>query len=91
VDAINNKANAIASSGESIQPAVYYGEQSLMQINYVFLNSAEIENVSANAFDNLEEAIKLYDKALSIAPNDVDILVNKGIALLKLERYTEAN
>jgi tetratricopeptide (TPR) repeat protein len=63
----------------------------LTQINYAFPNNAEIENVSANTSNYLDEAIKLYDRALSISPNDVDILVNKGIAFLKLERYPEAN
>ena len=92
VDALNNKANALASIGESVQPAIYYEEQSLVQTNYVFLNNAEIKYISTNPSNNVyEESIKLYDKALSISPNDVVILVNKGIAFLKLERYPEAN
>jgi tetratricopeptide (TPR) repeat protein len=33
----------------------------------------------------------LYERALSIVPNDIDILVNKGMALLKMEKFQEAN
>jgi tetratricopeptide (TPR) repeat protein len=91
VDALNNKANALASLGESIQPAVYYGEQLVVRANYIFLDSTETKSVSGNTSNYLEEAIKLYDRALSLDPTDVDILVNKGMALLKLEKFQEAN
>ncbi|HEY9491598.1 MAG TPA: tetratricopeptide repeat protein, partial [Nitrososphaeraceae archaeon] len=37
-----------------------------------------------------EEAISLYDMRLSVDPNDVDALHNKGVALHYLGRYEEA-
>lgn len=91
VDTLNNKANALTSIGESIQPIVYYEEQLIVKANYIFLNSTGTESASVNTTNYFEEAIKLYDRALSIDPNDADILVNKGMALLKLERFQEAN
>lgn len=36
------------------------------------------------------EAVQYYDAALSIDPNAIDILGNKGIVLIKLGYYTEA-
>ena len=37
-----------------------------------------------------EEALKNYDEALSIDPNAVDVLINKGLILIELLRYEEA-
>jgi tetratricopeptide (TPR) repeat protein len=76
---------------DGVQPVVYQEAQLLAQTTYDFLNGAEIESVSGNPAINIEQSIKLYDRALSISPNDVDILVNKGVAFLKLNRYQEAN
>jgi tetratricopeptide (TPR) repeat protein len=36
------------------------------------------------------DALKCYDKVLTINPNDDEVLYNKGLALTKLERYQEA-
>ena len=36
--------------------------------------------------DNLEEAISYFDKALEIEPNNVDVLFNKGRALVQFSR-----
>lgn len=37
-----------------------------------------------------DEAIKLYDRAIGIDPNDVDAINNKGNILSNLSRYDEA-
>ena len=42
-------------------------------------------------YPKLEDALKLYDAALSFQPNATDILSNKGMVLIKLQRYVEAN
>ena len=39
----------------------------------------------------MEEALKQYDAALAIQPNAMDILSNKGMVLIQLQRYGEAN
>jgi tetratricopeptide (TPR) repeat protein len=38
----------------------------------------------------LEEAIKLYDQALSQDPSNPIVLINKGIAYSKLEKYEQS-
>ena len=45
------------------------------------------------ALDNLgkyEEAIKYYDKAIELDPNNADAWNNKGLALYNLGKYEEA-
>ena len=39
----------------------------------------------------LEDALTLYDAALAVKPNSTDILSNKGMVLIKLQRFDEAN
>ena len=44
----------------------------------------------ANIINGSISSISYYDKALAINPNNVDVLNNKGIVLLKLGKYLEA-
>jgi tetratricopeptide (TPR) repeat protein len=37
-----------------------------------------------------DDAIKAYDKVLAINPNDIDTLTNKGIVLIKQQKYDDA-
>jgi len=55
------------------------------QVNYAFRNGTALERSG-----NIKEAIKYYDKALAIEPNNTDLLVTKGDALSKLRNYTGA-
>ena len=61
---------------------------------YYVYNIASTFYKSMSSPDNTKEgylpAIKYYDRALAIDPNATDILTNKGIVLIKLERYDEA-
>ncbi len=52
------------------------------------LKEAIDKNISAS--DDYNEAIKCYDKALDIDQNNFDLLYNKGVALIKLDRHIEA-
>ncbi len=52
------------------------------------LKEAIDKNIKASYDYN--EAIKCYDKALDIDQNNFDLLYNKGVALIKLDRHTEA-
>jgi tetratricopeptide (TPR) repeat protein len=55
------------------------------QANYAVRNGTALERSG-----NIKEAIKYYDKALAIQPNNTDLLVTKGDALSKLRNYTGA-
>jgi tetratricopeptide (TPR) repeat protein len=55
------------------------------QVNDAVRNATALEQSG-----NIKEAIKYYDKALAIQPNNTDLLVAKGDALSKLRNYTEA-
>ena len=44
----------------------------------------------SNSSVMLEDALTLYEAALAIQPNATDILLNKGMVLIKLQRYDEA-
>jgi tetratricopeptide (TPR) repeat protein len=59
--------------------------QQLEQANYAFRNATALEQSG-----NIKEAIKYYDRALAIQPNNTDLLVAKGDALSKLRNYTGA-
>jgi tetratricopeptide (TPR) repeat protein len=47
-------------------------------------------NMSSDKKHAYEQAILLYEKALSFEPNATDILANKGLLLIQLQRYDEA-
>jgi tetratricopeptide (TPR) repeat protein len=54
---------------------------------------ADIQNPGSNNVSNLnksDEAIKAYDKAIEINPNDSDVWYNKGLALDSLNKSDEA-
>ena len=55
------------------------------QVNDAVRNGTALEQSG-----NIKEAIKYYDKALAIQPNNTDLLVAKGDALSKLRNYTGA-
>lgn len=46
--------------------------------------------VQASEIGSFEEAIRLWDRLLENAPENVEALFNKGYALIKLQRYQEA-
>jgi tetratricopeptide (TPR) repeat protein len=58
--------------------------------NKTVVSNLKTQNNSNNII-NLEGALRLYDKALSIQSNSIDILSNKGMLLIILKRYDEAN
>ena len=58
--------------------------------NKTIVSNLKTQNNSNNII-NLEGSLSLYDKALSIQPNSIDILSNKGMLLIILKRYDEAN
>lgn len=67
--------------------------QPLLAISQIPVNqSGGVNNVTSlsNKTQAYEMAMKYYDKALSLDPNNTDILTNKGIILMKLEKYNEA-
>ena len=49
-----------------------------------------ISSAESTGEEGYLQTIKHYDKALALEPNATDILTNKGIVLIKLERYDEA-
>jgi tetratricopeptide (TPR) repeat protein len=59
--------------------------QQQIQAIYAVRNGTALERSG-----NLEEAIKYYDKALLLEPNDPDLLVMKGDALSHIRNYTGA-
>jgi tetratricopeptide (TPR) repeat protein len=69
-----------SSIGEETKQA-----QQQEQVNDAARNATALEQSG-----NIKEAIKYYDKALAIQPNNTDFLVAKGDALSKLRNYTEA-
>jgi tetratricopeptide (TPR) repeat protein len=67
---------------------------SYLELNY-FMAQGMTTVVSLNDNSNTStqkynDAIVIYDKALSITPDDPDILTNKGKVLAKLNKYHEA-
>ncbi len=46
--------------------------------------------VQAGEMGSFEEAIRLWDRLLSITPNNIEAQFNKGYALIGLKRYREA-
>ncbi len=106
VNALNNKGNAIAKLVESMNirvalfkydPNNHYGFFRISYNNlnydyaqYYFALSSSHSNFYHNPV-NLEYSLRIYDKALSFQPNDTGILTNKGIVIIKLKRYDEAN
>jgi len=91
VDALNNKANALASLTEPVKPAFYKDlGVSGKPINYELISITATQNTTSNTTIAYNEIIKIYYKALVIAPNDTTVLTNKGIAFYKMKRYNEA-
>ncbi len=60
-------------------------QQQQAQANYAVKNGTALERSG-----NLKEAIKYYDKALQLEPNDPDLIVMKGDALFHIRNYTGA-
>ncbi len=54
------------------------------------INALINKAVTLQGLDKVNQAIRLYDKALKINPNNIDALINKGSALHTLEKYLEA-
>lgn len=46
--------------------------------------------VQAGEIGSFEEAVRLWDRLLAIAPDNVEAMFNKGYALIKLQRHQEA-
>ena len=91
MDALNNKANALASLTEPVKPAFYKDlGVSGKPINYELISITATQNTTSNTTIAYNEIIKIYYKALVIAPNDTTVLTNKGIAFYKMKRYNEA-
>jgi tetratricopeptide (TPR) repeat protein len=64
--------------------------------NMLFKNNT-IPNISNSSINNpftsnmtFDKAIELYDRVLAIKPNDTDTLTNKGIVLIKQQKYDDA-
>jgi tetratricopeptide (TPR) repeat protein len=49
-----------------------------------------LEGLSLDTDENYEEAIKMYNKALEINPNDPDIHLNIGESFRKWKKYRKA-
>jgi len=47
-------------------------------------------NLTSDKIHAYGQAVLLYEKALSFEPNATDILTNKGLLLIQLQRYDEA-
>ena len=41
-------------------------------------------------FGRFEEAIECYDKAIELEPRNTSFLLNKGVVLMELDRFDEA-
>jgi tetratricopeptide (TPR) repeat protein len=55
---------------------------------YAYISNSGSNNVSnLNKYD---EAIKAFEKAIEVNPNDLDAWYNKGVALGKLCKFDEA-
>ena len=105
VDSLNNKGNALTKLAESIDitPVLfdydnndnnYYGffKTSYNKLYYHHHHYFALSSSNPNLIPTkLDDALKQYDAALSIQPNATDILSNKGMLLIKLQRYDEAN
>jgi tetratricopeptide (TPR) repeat protein len=50
----------------------------------------KLKGVALLNLGNYEEAIKCYDKAIEIEPNNAEAWNNKGIVLGRLSKYEEA-
>ena len=53
----------------------------------VYINKYIILNEQLKKF---EEALELFNKALSLIPNDIKTLYSKGVSSYRLQRYSEA-
>jgi tetratricopeptide (TPR) repeat protein len=58
--------------------------------NYYPVFVATAAAAAAASTLGFEDAIKAYDKVLVIDPNDIDTLTNKGIVLIKMQKYDDA-
>jgi tetratricopeptide (TPR) repeat protein len=62
-------------------------------ISQISINQSRgVDNITLlyNKSQIYDKAMKYYDKALSLDPNNTDVLTNKGILLIKLAKYNEA-
>jgi tetratricopeptide (TPR) repeat protein len=61
-------------------------------IEQEIFDTTTVKNIGNNLLDlgRYEDAIKCYDKALKIDPNEKDVLCNKGLSLQGLRKYDEA-
>jgi tetratricopeptide (TPR) repeat protein len=95
VAALNNKGNALAKLVESAntKPVEYHDWQSYHYVYVSFydnvVSSLPLTSQSLN-YGKYAGAVQSYDDALSIDPNNIDILGNKGLALIKLGYYPDA-
>jgi tetratricopeptide (TPR) repeat protein len=84
---------------------ISFAEQQQQDVNSIKYNNQTSAKPDTNSATNsektkafnqsnssimLEDALILYDAALAIQPNATDILSNKGMVLIKLQRYDEA-
>jgi tetratricopeptide (TPR) repeat protein len=58
--------------------------------NYINIQEKAKLNNQTKISVMLNDALKLYNKALSFQPNATDILSNKGMLLIKMQKYDEA-
>jgi tetratricopeptide (TPR) repeat protein len=71
-------------------PTIKYYDKALAKNH----NATDILNNRCLSFLHLEkynESLKVFEKVLSIDPNDASSLYNKGIALDKLGNHTQAH
>jgi tetratricopeptide (TPR) repeat protein len=61
-----------------------------LQIGYTRTDTWNNKGLALYNLGKHEEAIKWYDKALEIEPNDDKAWYNKGLALDKLTKYEDA-
>jgi tetratricopeptide (TPR) repeat protein len=101
VAALNNKGNALAKLVETTNTkhTEYHDQHPTNKpYQYVYLTSyrdivvaaATPPNYPPLNYGKYTEAVRSYDAALSIDPNAIDILGNKGLVLIKLGYYREA-
>ena len=102
INALNNKGAALVELGKYDEALLYFDrilvidpeEQSTINAKKIILNRDIIslleDGINAVLDSQFEEAIEYFDKILERDPQNIEALINKGVALGKLERDSEA-
>jgi tetratricopeptide (TPR) repeat protein len=82
----------VAEQQQEAKSVEYYNQTSAKPDTNLSTNPEKTKAYNqSNISIRLEDALNLYNAALTIQPNATDILSNKGMVLIKLQRYGEAN